>query len=924
LKDHNGEAELSAAPADINVAGGRNDRGDPLRPTHSALMQSEARRAAVLEAVRDAVLTFNKDGRIIEANGSAARLFGLSREEILGRFIDKFVVDPKSLGRRPQAFRSPIAVSVDTLLGKRVQATANRADGGQFPAELSLTGVPLAAGHLFIATIRDLSEPAPAIVRDSAEENKCAARVRALHEIDRAMASTLDLASVLKVLLEKVEIFFPPAAASTVRLIDPRTQMLKAVACRNLDEEEWEAATFAASDLKRMLPLDTKVEAVVDAQGDSRALAPALLGKYGLVSLLRVPLVLRGTVVGVLTVFTKVRHEFSAEEIEFLTTLGGQAAIAISNSQLHAETEEHVARLRALREIDAAMASTLDLSNVLKVVLEKLEILLPIAAASTVRLLDPETGELQSLACRGLDEREWRSHGRVSPGGRAQLVIRSQAPLAVLNVQSDPHTYKRDLFRERALVSYLGAPLIAHGRALGVLAVYTREEHEFTAEETGLLTTLAGHAASAIHNSQLYERAEENVARLRALREIDAALTSTLELRAMLGFLLEKIDFFLPHHAATVRLHNNDNQLLELIASRNINEEEWKNHLAVARHARHSYAQTVFESRRPLVVPNIGSGKPPHEMGFLLRQGLVSFIGVPLIVKDKCLGLLTLYGRTEREFTAQETDFLSAIAGRAAIAIQNSQLYEESKNRAAELERSNRVKDEFLSVMSHELRTPLSVIIGYTGMLRDQLIGPLDEKQISLLDKIMLRGRDQLKIINAMMQAIQLQIHAMTVEWQTVQPVELLRALRSDYESLGKGVAIEWHYPDTLPPFATDETKLKQILQNLIDNALKFTERGKVEISARRSGGWIEFKVSDTGIGIAEQDAAQIFKKFHQVDGSETRVYGGIGLGLYIVESLVKLLGGSVGVESRLAKGSTFTVRLPYALPEQAALLKSA
>jgi PAS domain S-box-containing protein len=169
---------------------------------------------------------------------------------------------------------------------------------------------------------------------------------------------------------------------------------------------------------------------------------------------------------------------------------------------------ENLERIRALHEIDLAITSTLDLRTVLKVLLEKIGVFLPVADAGTVRLFDWVTGKLEPLACRGIDEAEWKAQERREGGGRSHRVVESKAPAIVLNVHTDPDSYKPDVLRKRGLVSYLGVPLIAYDEVLGVLSLYTRQEHEFTGEEIEFVQTLAGLAAIAIHNARLFARVD--------------------------------------------------------------------------------------------------------------------------------------------------------------------------------------------------------------------------------------------------------------------------------------------------------------------------------------------------------------------------------------------------------------------------------
>ena len=437
-------------------------------------------------------------------------------------------------------------------------------------------------------------------------------------------------------------------------------------------------------------------------------------------------------------------------------------------------------------------------------------------------------------------------------------------------------------------------------------------------------------------NTRLVGETRRNLERVRALHEIDIAITSTLDLGTVLGVLLEKIDLVLPYSAVTIRLFNRESGLLEPVACRNLDEEEWK---AKQWRAGRGVPNVVFETRAPVRINNVQTDPRNKDLNFFRKHGLVSYLGAPLIVQGEVLGVISFYTKEEHEFSNEEIEFLTMLAGQAAIAIHNSQLYQEMVSLAAQLSRSNKVKDEFLSVMSHELRTPLNVVMGYTGMIRDRLLGEINPEQEKALEKVISRARDQLTMISSILQATQLEAEGIKVERGEISLGDLLDDLRSSYAiPLDKEISLIWDYPSDLPVIHTDGEKLKHILHNLINNAIKFTAGGQVTVSARvtessrqnaessvqqgkdlpTSGRWVEFKVADTGIGIAKEFFPVIFERFHQVDSSETRNYGGVGIGLYIVRKFTELLGGKIDVESEVGKGSTFTVTIPVANHQEA------
>ena len=310
---------------------------------------------------------------------------------------------------------------------------------------------------------------------------------------------------------------------------------------------------------------------------------------------------------------------------------------------------------------------------------------------------------------------------------------------------------------------------------------------------------------------------------------------------------------------------------------------------------------------------------------YQLRTGNSAMMALPLRVHEKIIGALLLSDQTGRTYSDDEVALLQTFADQAALGLENARLFEEVRKkidelqqRTAELEKANKAKDEFLSTMSHELRTPLNVVIGYSALLKDGMLGEINAEQDGALDKVLARANDQLQMINTILQATQIGAGAVAVTKQAVNLNELLDEIRSNYDfPTPKEIVFRWEYSCELPIVQTDRDKIKHILHNVIGNAVKFTKTGSITISARyvADPNVVEFKVTDTGIGIPNTMVPFIFEIFRQVDSSDRRDFEGIGLGLYIVKSYSELLGGKVEVESVEGRGSTFTVTLPAEIP---------
>jgi signal transduction histidine kinase len=250
---------------------------------------------------------------------------------------------------------------------------------------------------------------------------------------------------------------------------------------------------------------------------------------------------------------------------------------------------------------------------------------------------------------------------------------------------------------------------------------------------------------------------------------------------------------------------------------------------------------------------------------------------------------------------------LRDIAEHATIALRNAQLLEEAREASA-------LKSEFVSTMSHELRTPLNVLIGYAEVLRDGDAGPLSEPQRELIERMDARSRELHELIEATLQVGRLEAGCIRVELAPVAPEQLLAALQAGTAGLPHRpeVPCEWTMDcDAEGAISTDLAKVALIVRNLVSNAFKFTESGRVEVTIRPVRSQLEIQVADTGVGMAPEQVRLAFEMFRQLDANGRERQGGVGLGLYIVDQLVKRLGGRIEVESAPNRGSIFRVLLP-------------
>jgi signal transduction histidine kinase/CheY-like chemotaxis protein len=404
---------------------------------------------------------------------------------------------------------------------------------------------------------------------------------------------------------------------------------------------------------------------------------------------------------------------------------------------------------------------------------------------------------------------------------------------------------------------------------------------------------------------------KELLERTRALREIDQAITSTLDVQEIFTALLEKTGALFPFSGACVQKLNPGNGVLDTVALNRLDEKDLQTY-------DWNRLNGAAQPDMPVVLP-----RSTDSAGTGTWDAAVAF---PLKLKERIWGYLSFFSKKEHEISREESDFLSALAAQVAVAIHNAELYAGTVALAEDLRRSNKVKDDFLSIMSHELRTPLNIVMNCAEIMRTGIVGEINMEQADILDRLMTQAKHQLTLVNGILHATRMETEQLTACLEVVDLREFLENLRSDYEISfsNNNFELRWDIAPNLPQASLDCDKLRHILENLINNAVKFTEAGSITVSARvldggrhtskptNHGRWLEFQVADTGVGIPAESLALIFEKFCQLDATSTRVHGGVGIGLYLVKRFATVLGGDVTVKSQIGNGSTFIVTLPF------------
>jgi GAF domain-containing protein/DNA-binding response OmpR family regulator len=682
---------------------------------------------------------------------------------------------------------------------------------------------------------------------------------------------------------------------------------------------------------------DGVVVHVPDLAAEPEEALPAPVARArGVRTQLAVPMLRQGVAIGAITLARREVRPFTEQQVRLLETFADQAVIALENARLFTELQD---RNRALTEALAQQTATADVLRVIASSPTDLEGVLAAIARTVTHLCEADAVYLERFRDGQRHEAAYYSitgearleprRGAPDPGlvsNRAVLEART-IHVPDMAIESDAEwPGSRDVYRRQGVRTFLGAPLLRAGAAIGAIALHRKAPRPFTGPQIKLLDTFADQAVIAMENARLFQELRARVGELQALGEVTQAVSSTLELETVLARIVAHAQrlsgadggaIFEYDEAADAFRPRSAEQLEAALAAALRDVPLRLGQGAVGRAA---------ATRAPVQVPDIlaEGAYRGHLLDALVQAGSRALLAVPLLREDRVLGGLVVSRRTPGAFPDEVVALLQTFASQSALAIQNARLFSEIEAQSRQLEVASRHKSEFLAAMSHELRTPLNAVIGFSEVLIERLVGDLNERQEAYLEDIRASGRHLLALINDILDLSKVEAGRMELE---LEPFSLAGALEDGLtmvreEAGRRGVALGLEVDPGLGPVEADARKVKQVVFNLLANAVKFTPAGgRVDVAAGPAGpagGEVRVAVRDTGVGVAPEDRERIFEAFHQA-GRPGAAGGsaapppreGTGLGLALARRFVELHGGRLWVESAPGAGSTFTFTLP-------------
>jgi signal transduction histidine kinase len=500
---------------------------------------------------------------------------------------------------------------------------------------------------------------------------------------------------------------------------------------------------------------------------------------------------------------------------------------------------------------------------------------------------------------------------------------------------SDPEYTLTEVIRREGVRSLLSVPMLRDGVLMGLITVVKSAYKPFTEREIELVETFADQAVIAIENMRLLAELRERVEELQALGEVGRAVSATLDLDSVLGTVVFQAVQLAAADAGAIYEFDETVGTFELRATHRLGEEATRVLRSAPLRLSEGTVGQAAVARRPMQVADVAAeGAYGGRMrAVLLESGFRSLLSLPILREGRVVGGLTVLRKTPTAFPERVIQLLETFANQSGLAIENARLYRELEQKSRELAAASQHKSQFLANMSHELRTPLNAIIGYSEMLQEEADDLGEQSLIPDLQKVNAAGKHLLGLINDVLDLSKIEAGRMDLFVESFEVDQLVRDVAAIVTPLmdKNGNTLVIACSEDVGSMRADQTKIRQALFNLLSNAAKFTERGRIELRvasselraedgsllATRNSQLVTFSVSDTGIGMTQEQLGRLFEAFSQAEASTRSRYGGTGLGLAISRHFCRLMGGDLTVTSVPGEGSTFTVRLPVCVGEE-------
>jgi GAF domain-containing protein/ActR/RegA family two-component response regulator len=615
---------------------------------------------------------------------------------------------------------------------------------------------------------------------------------------------------------------------------------------------------------------DVRQGAPVDVSG---------LIEQGLFTYVGTPLVYKGENAGTICLFNRSVRDVTSRDLGLLEAIGRQLAVGVGNVRLLEQTRA------ALAEVETTHRSYL------------------------------RRGWQEHLRQREMLERSGFLYDRTRARRPEDMITERdlwRPEMARALMAGEPATAQDG--GEDGGRTGLAVPISLRGQSFGVLGVESPGgDRRWTEDELALIEAVGDQLAQTLESARLFGETTRRAEQMSTLHAIGLDLSTGLELDRVLEILYEQCKQVFAAGTFYVALYDEATALIEFPLMTGATGPIQIEPVDIRRQP--GITGYVIQSGQMLYVPDVDAvpEDAPYHAIPESEPYARSYVGVPLSARGKVIGVLSIQSYEPNAYTDEDVTLLTTIATQASIAIENARAYERLVETAEELRELDRLKTQFLANMSHELRTPLNSIIGFSRVMIKGIDGPLTDLQEADLTSIYNSGQHLLSLINSILDMSKIEAGKMDLAFDEVFLPDILGAVVSTTSALMKDrpITLRSEVPHDLPSVWADVQRVRQVLINLMSNAVKYTEKGHITLQAEAGPEVVTISVIDTGIGIDQEAQSRLFIPFQQVDASTTRRAGGTGLGLAISHSFVQMHGGEIWVESEPGQGSTFSFTLP-------------
>jgi PAS domain S-box-containing protein len=706
-------------------------------------------------------------------------------------------------------------------------------------------------------------------------------------------------------------------------LLDPASQTLNPRAASGLPEAQ--RAAFlelrAIERLPAVLQALRSQDPVLLGEGaPDLEQAPTLAAVFGVRSMLIIPLVSGGRLMGALAVHTPGQpHEFTLKEIALARGIAAHAAVAIDKARLFQQTQTRLRETETLLAISQAVSSTLEMTETMRRVAREIARALGGDMVGAY-LADPEHRELRPIAGyrvpRELFDQFVRFPIPIKGHPAMEEVWERRRPFWTDEAPQDLRMH-RESFERFPHQSILFVPMMVKGQPIGgFFVVWWTARRQITADELRLLEAITDQAAMFIENARLYEEAQRRRREAEELARLARMLTESLAATDVDERIVESALGLLDGTFSVLRLLDSDGTL-KLIAAKGDARALAALPPVVPRDG--GLVGRAVTEGVPVSSPNLleEPSLADSERAWIAAAGAPSFLAVPLRVKREIIGALGIGGRSGRRFTDAEIALIQTLADQAAVALENSRLYgdlraalravEESQQRVVQGERL-RALGEMAGGVAHDFNNVLAIIVGRAEVLLSETEDPKLERQLSVIVKVALDAAQTVKRIQEFTRMRRARPFQQVNLNQLVEEIVEVTRSRWKDQAQSKGVHYDVVVETTpIPVISGDPSEIREALINIILNALDaMPEGGRMVLRTSAEGEQVTCAVTDAGVGMSEEVRQRIFDPFFTTKGER-----GTGLGLSVVYGIISRHNGAIDVQSRPGHGTTFTLKFP-------------